>query len=139
MNLDVHLELQLDFEKVSRQVIEAAEQTLKETIVEVAHEAIEGSRWKTGNNRRSIFFGVTGMDHRQALGEGKHPGDTWTGPDRSVLDESKVEGAVYSTSGYGGYLETGTVKMAARPYFKPALDHNFTQEKFVEAMRKKLP
>jgi len=41
------------------------------------------------------------------------------------VDNSKIEGAVYSTSGYGGYLETGTSKMPARPYMKPALDANF--------------
>jgi len=39
------------------------------------------------------------------------------------------EAAVYSTSGYGGYLETGTATMPARPYFKPALDKAFTAGK----------
>jgi len=34
------------------------------------------------------------------------------------------EAAVYSTSGYGGFLETGTVNMPAQPYFRPALDKN---------------
>ncbi len=32
------------------------------------------------------------------------------------------ETSVFSTSGYGGYLEVGTVTMPARPYMKPALD-----------------
>ena len=52
-----------------------------------------------------------------------------------IVDDSKIQGAVYSTSGYGGYGETGTHKMAARPYFKPALDQHFTAEKFAEKVR----
>jgi len=35
-------------------------------------------------------------------------------------------------------LETGTVKMAARPYFKPALDKSFTAEKFAEKVKEHL-
>lgn len=30
--------------------------------------------------------------------------------------------AVYTQSGYGGYLEIGTSRMAARPYIRPAFD-----------------
>ena len=45
------------------------------------------------------------------------------GPGGEVA-RNELEGAVYSTSGYGGYLETGTVNMPAQPYFKPALDKN---------------
>lgn len=33
---------------------------------------------------------------------------------------SPKEAIVFTESGYGGYLELGTVKMAARPYIKPA-------------------
>ena len=64
---------------------------------------IEHSPFLHGNNKRSIMFEV--------------------GPGKPVA-VNELEGAVYSTSGYGGYLETGTVKMAARPYFKPALDRH---------------
>ena len=45
------------------------------------------------------------------------------GPGKAIA-QKEGEAAIYSTSGYGGYLETGTVKMAARPYFKPALDRH---------------
>ena len=70
---------------------------------------------KPKNNARSLVSEVSGMGivHQ---GEDAEP--------QRVVDDSKMEGAVYSTSGYGGYIETGTVKMAARPYFKPALDKN---------------
>ena len=76
---------------------------IKNTIVAIANDAIKFSPVLTGNNRRSIKFEV--------------------GPGGEVA-KGEMEGAVYSTSGYGGYLETGTVKMASRPYFKPALDRN---------------
>jgi len=40
---------------------------------------------------------------------------------RSITRDVKgLVGRVYSTSGYGGYLETGTKRMAAQPYFYPA-------------------
>jgi len=50
------------------------------------------------------------------------------GPGGEVA-RNEGEAAIYSTSGYGGYLETGTVKMPARPYFKVALDKAFTAGK----------
>ncbi len=67
----------------------------------IAGDAIKTSPWLTGNNARSIQFEV--------------------GPNKAVAKKDN-EAAVYSTSGYGGYLETGTVRNAARPYFKPAID-----------------
>ena len=44
-------------------------------------------------------------------------------PER-VVDDSKLEAACYGTSGYSGFLEIGTRRMGARPYFKPALDRH---------------
>ena len=76
---------------------------MKAVVTEIANDAIKDSPVLTGNNRRSIMFEV--------------------GPNGEVAKTDK-EGAVYSTSGYGGILETGSVKMPARPYFKPALDRN---------------
>lgn len=73
----------------------AIEKSLKNVVVDIANDAIKHSPWLTGNNARMIMFKAKGF-----------------------------EGSIYSTSGYGGFLETGTVKMPARPYFKPALDRN---------------
>jgi len=53
---------------------------------------------KTGNNRRSI-----------AIDPAKKNGETPTA-------------RVFTTSGYGGWLEIGTSKMAARPYMAPAFE-----------------
>ena len=43
-----------------------------------------------------------------------------------VVNDSKDEAACYSTSGYGGYLETGwhgkSGQIGPFPYFRPALD-----------------
>jgi hypothetical protein len=55
-----------------------------------------------------------------------------------MVDDSKIEGAVYSTSGYGGFLETGTSKMPGRPYFKPSLDINFSQNKYAKRVKEYL-
>jgi len=89
--------------EVEDKVKKASQQGLKDVVVDIANDAINGSPKLTGNNARSIKFEV--------------------GPGGEVA-KSETEGAVYSTSGYGGFLETGTATMPAFPYFKPALDKN---------------
>jgi len=81
--------------KLSKTIEKAMEAGLKDTIVDIANDAIKGSPVLTGNNRRSIRYESKGLT-----------------------------ASTFSTSGYGGYLETGTSKMGAQPYFKPALDAN---------------
>ena len=84
-------------------VSRAGRVAMTKTIAIIANESIHHSPHLTGNNARSIMYE--------------------TGPG-GVIAKDETEGAVYSTSGYGGFLETGTVSMAARPYMKPALDRN---------------
>lgn len=121
MKIEVSVELNLKEKEVSEAAAKAARLAMRDTVVDIAHDAVRGSPVLTGNNRRSIAYESSGFQ----AGEG-------------VIDQSKIEGAVYSTSGYGGFLETGTRKMAARPYFRPALDKNFSQDKFAENMRRYL-
>ena len=85
------------------QVNKAIAGGLVDAVAAITEDAITLSPHVTGNNRRSIKFEV--------------------GPGAPIA-KKEGEAAVYSTSGYGGYLETGTVKMAAQPYMKPALDKN---------------
>jgi len=105
--------------EVEDKVKKASELGMRDTVVAIHGDAIKNAKsvkfWKTGHNARSIVSEVSGMGVVKK-GEDAEP--------ERVVDDSKLEGAVYSTSGYGGYGETGTVKMAARPYFKPALDKN---------------
>jgi len=130
MNMTVTLKLNLKTKEVSDQVAKAAKAQLKDTVIDVTQEAKQNSpvseqwpsidksgRRPTGNNRRSINWQV--------------------GPGGDV-ELSELQGAVYSTSGYGGYLETGTRKMPARPYIKPAADKHFTEEKFGKGMKERL-
>ena len=85
----------VDFPGVREKILKAGADSLKEVIVLIAHDSKKDSPWLTGNNSRSIDY------------------------------ESKaLTGSVFSTSGYGGYLETGTVKRDPRPYMKPALDQH---------------
>ena len=81
--------------KLSTKMKKAMEDGLRDTIVQISNAAIHGSPVLTGNNRRSIAYEAKGLT-----------------------------ASTFSTSGYGGYLETGTFKMGAQPYFKPALDAN---------------
>lgn len=88
--------------EVQDKVKKATKQGLRDIVTDIAGDAIKGSPVLTGHNRRSIKFEV--------------------GP--AEVAKKETEGAVYSTSGYGGILETGSRFMSARPYFKPALDKN---------------
>ena len=95
MKLDVRVQMNLRDKEAADKVKQAAEASLKDVVVDIARDTVAGSPWKTGNNRRSIDYDVAGLS-----------------------------GDIFSTSGYGGYLEVGTVKMPARPYFRPALEKN---------------
>jgi len=109
----------------------AAKLAMRDTVVAIHGDSIKNAKsvkfWETGHNARSIASEVSGMGVVKQGEDAK--------PER-VVDDRKLEGAVYSTSGYGGYGETGTVKMAARPYMNPAKEKHFTPEKFAEKIRK---
>jgi len=128
MKMTVDVEFKLKTEEVAKAVVDAARNAMRDTVAGIWGDSVKGSPWKTGHNRRSLTGEVSGMG-------------TMEGPDSEperVVDDSKIEGAVYSTSGYGGYLETGTVKMAARPYMKPSMDRNFTVEKYAAKVKEHL-
>ena len=129
MKMESTVTVNIKDEQVIRQVSEASKMAMRDTTVEVVHDSVQLSPWLTGNNRRSIVGEVSGMGGVASGGEGRT---------ERMVDDSKIEGAVYSTSGYGGYLETGTSKMAARPYIKPSLDKNFTEHKFGEKVKRYL-
>ena len=95
MKMKVDFKLNLKTKEVQDKVKKATRQGLKDTIVDIAGDVIKGSPVLTGNNARSIAY-----------------------------EAKELEGSIYSTSGYGGFLETGTVNMPAQPYFRPALDRN---------------
>jgi len=108
MNIKIDMsEVEAGMKKFKAKAQKAAEQAMKDTVVLIASDSIKGSPFLTGNNRRSIKYEV-----------------------------KKLTGSIFSTSGYGGFLETGTRFMAARPYFKPALDRNLP--KFMDRMRELL-
>ena len=108
MKLEVSIDLNLKTKEVSKQTKDACINGLRDVTVDILAGAIRDSPRRTGNNRRSLDMQVSGL----RSGE--------------FVDPAKIESAVFSTSGYGGYLETGTVKMAAQPYFKPNVDRIFT-------------
>ncbi|MDD5081777.1 MAG: hypothetical protein PHU08_00245 [Dehalococcoidales bacterium] len=120
MEIKVSIELNLKDKEVTEAVTKAAQNAMRDTVVEVANDAIHHSPRDTGNNMRSIMYESSGSQGTGTEG---------------IVATTKIGGAVYGTSGYSGYLETGTRRMAARPYFKPALDLHFSLEKFVNKMK----
>ncbi len=135
MKINVSVQLNLNTLAVAEKVRKAASQALKDTAIDIAHDVVRLSPKLTGDNARSIDYKI-----------------------------KELEAEIFSTSGYGGYLEVGTRAhgpatkpmlvwegpdgklifahwvrgIPARPYFKPALDSNFSQEKFAEKVRGKL-
>ena len=104
MKLNTSWSLNLKTTQVQDRVAGAARRGLLNVVILIANQAIRNSPHLTGNNKRSIKYEL--------------------GPNGLVATEDGTA-AIYSTSGYGGYLETGTVRMGARPYMKPALDAHF--------------
>lgn len=87
----------------------ALRRSLDETLkLDILPEAFDGSPHITGNNARSIKTEV------EAAGD-------------------RIEGSIFTESGYGGFLEVGTSKMAARPYLWPAVERHAS--KVFERMR----
>ena len=83
MKLTTDFKINLKTKEVHRAVEKAAAIGLKNTVVDIAADAIKLSPKLTGNNARSIMFEV--------------------GPGGEVA-KGELEAAVYSTSGYGGFL-----------------------------------
>ena len=101
--------------KLSVQMGKAMQLGLRDTVVLIANDAINFTNKLTGNNARSITYNVGNDRKRKGTpvgGRTFNPLEPKTPP---------LTGMVYSTSGYGGYLETGTRYMDARPYIYPAV------------------
>jgi hypothetical protein len=138
MRFEASITLNLKIPELTNAVIVANTLAMRDMVVDIWHEAVKtsppppkiGTYKPTMHNRKSIVGEVSHISGEVIKGSEAEP-------ERQV-DDSQIEGAVYSTSGYGGYLETGTWKMRARPYFKPALDKNFTLEKFAEKVKEHL-
>lgn len=120
--------LNLETKEAIEKVEKAYSLSLKEAVVEIANAAIQESPHVTGHNRRSIAYKIGSKVTTKGKPKSGEDPFTETNPDLKPN-----EGAVYSTSGYGGYLETGTSKMAAQPYFRPALDANI--DKLAKGMK----
>ena len=115
MRLSAGLRINVRTAEVMKRVNRATQLGLRDTIVAMHRDAVVDSPFLTGHNRRSLASEVSGMGVVAGTEQGR------------VVNDSKIEGALYSTSGYGGMLETGTIKMRARPYIKPALDRHLPE------------
>lgn len=103
MKVSVDVVTHLKIREVQTKLHKAEREALADIVVDIHRDAAELSPYQYGTNKRSLRFEV--------------------GPG-GVVAKEELEGAVFSTSGYGGYLEFGTILMPARPYVKPAYDKN---------------
>jgi hypothetical protein len=96
MKTTVQVEFHWRIEQAKAEAEAMIRDGLRDTIVAIHRDVVEGSRVQYGTNRRSISSEVSGM----GLVAGSSP--------EKIVDDTKLEAACYSTSGYGGYLEVGT-------------------------------
>ncbi len=90
--------LTLRTDELQEQVTDAIFQATQEVFeLDIKARAKDDSPKKTGTNARSIETDVT-------------------------QEDDGVHAQLYTQSGYGGYLELGTRKMAAQPYLQPAFE-----------------
>jgi len=106
MKITTDFKLNLKTKEAIAEVHQATRKGLLDVTVDITNDTVKGSPKLTGNNMASIEYEM--------------------GPGREVATKD-LQSAIYSTSGYGGYLETGTVNMAARPYFRPSLDRHIKE------------
>lgn len=96
MPMDAKWSINISTEEAKRSVRNAIFLGVVETYSQyIKPRAQELSPYLTGHNARTIDYEVT-------------------------KTETGVQAELFSQSGYGGYLEIGTKKMAARPYLYPA-------------------
>ena len=122
MKISSKFKINLKNKEVKNTVNKATQKSLVRVVVAIANTAIKESPVITGHNRRSIAYKVGNISKRK--GNPKAGEEPFTGWEPQLTE---LQGAIYSTSGYGGYLETGTRFMAAQPYFKPALDRHIKE------------
>ena len=100
-------------------VANATDDGLKDTLVDIAGDVIKLSPKKTGHNMRSIAYKLgSKVVHTGSEKGGEQPFE------KGEPDVIKHQGAIYSTSGYGGYLEVGFKSYKGKAYFRRALDKN---------------
>ena len=126
MKFNAKVDINLNVTRVVALVEDASRKGLRDVTVRVTADAVDHSPIQFGTNKRSIAAEVSGMGGTVA-GEGSS---------ERVVDEALIQSAVYSTSGYGGYLEVGTRHKPARPYFGPARDKEFTESKLGNAIKR---
>lgn len=98
MKLTTSWKLNLDNDEIKAKMNIAGKRALTLIAGDITEDAKDNSPYLTGNNRRGI--------------------DMEVGPGGAVARKNG-QAAVFSTSGYGGYLE---IDEKHPPYFKPACD-----------------
>ena len=111
--------------EVYDKVKNASDASLLEVVVLMTNDIMQsppvGSPVLTGHNRRSICYkvGTGGLKRMGRIKSGEEPFNS------GVPNVGPEQGAIWSSSGYGGWLEVGTTRMAPRPYFRPAYDRHY--------------
>jgi len=91
---------------------------IKETCEVAVEYSKEQSPWKTGTNRKSISADFA--DAEGKVGTFAETGSA--GGNEGMPAKGHMGFRIYTQSGYGGFLEVGTVKMSARPYISPGFE-----------------
>jgi HK97 gp10 family phage protein len=107
-----HIDLHLN-EHFADQVDEAIQKGMADGFAQMVRVAARMSPYLTGNNARLISW---------TTNWGEQAGNSHTPSGQVIRKKGHLSGAIFTQSGYGGYLELGTSRMAARPYIRPAVE-----------------
>lgn len=97
-------EIKSNTKEVISQAVQVGQKNVNDLCETMAMEAKNLSPRDTGNNANSIAY-------------------------KASIENKKITGRVYTESGYGGWLEVGTSRIPARPYFAPAFAFAFNKIK----------
>ena len=105
----------LKTQEVIDEVNDASEYAVKDVVILIANAVVKGSPVLTAHNRRSIVYKIG--NSKVSMGRIKSGEKPFN---EETVSVGKNEGAVYSTSGYGGYLELYHKSKAG--YFRRAME-----------------
>jgi hypothetical protein len=111
------VKFQFDPKSIHTSIEKLKSGVLSDHIEEAAYTATEYGKQEspkiTGHNRRSVT-----VDFYKPNGTVKTKGEMGKAANEADIPKGQMGFRIYTQSGYGGFLEIGTRRMAAQPYIR---------------------
>jgi HK97 gp10 family phage protein len=120
-----------NFKEVGELVQKASRKSIRKGLRVVARDAktlcpvSSAEDFRTGRTWRKTHYPDVHMQHTRDSIKTQVRGERG--------NRARTVGKIFTTSGIGAYVETGTAKMPAQPFMRPALEKN--KDKFVDILK----